>query len=433
MIDGLDLHAAIRATPAFGGLSDDQIERMLSAATIVLLAPNEALMVQGEPSNTAMLIVSGEAAVFADSEHGEIRLSTLRAPTLVGEIGAFAKLARTATVRALTPMTALSFGRKSLVEVASEIPSFLFDIIGRLGDRIRKVNGAIGLYTHALSALERQEFGPALLEELRNPIPDLADFGETFRRMAEQILLRRQRDDEMASAAIIQRALLPKPVEFAFEVGIDLHAAMTPAREIGGDFFDLVRLEDGRIALGVGDVCGKGVPAALFMGITKTLIRINLREHPDLPAAILKTNAFLTQNNASEQFATIFYVVVDPTTGVFNYCSCGHIPAYVRRANGAVDALSGGGLPVGLFETMKARVHSGTLGSGDILVLFTDGLTEAVNSLMQEFGETRLLEVLSEQHEDGANAWVSRLESRVREFAAGQAQSDDLTCVVLKL
>ena len=116
--------------------------------------------------------------------------------------------------------------------------------------------------------------------------------------MAEQIILRRQRDDEMASAAVIQRALLPRVRDFAAESGLDVWAAMTPARDVGGDFFDLVPLADGRVALGVGDVCGKGVPAALFMGITRTLIRINLRENPDLPGAILKANAYLVNNNA---------------------------------------------------------------------------------------------------------------------------------------
>ena len=144
---------------------------------------------------------------------------------------------------------------------------------------MRKFNGAISLYTQALGALEHHELDPALLEELRNPIPDLADFGQTFGRMAEQIILRRQRDDEMASAAVIQRALLPRVKEFAAEARLDVWASMTPSRDVGGDFFDLVPLADGRVALGVGDVCGKGVPAALFMGITRTLIRINLREN----------------------------------------------------------------------------------------------------------------------------------------------------------
>ena len=265
-------------------------------------------------------------------------------------MGALAHCTRTATARARTPVTALRIGRDALTEVARATPSLLIDVIGRMGDRMRKFNGAIGLYTHALAALERHEFDPALLDELRNPIPDLADFGQTFGRMAEQIILRRQRDDEMASAAVIQRALLPKVDEFAAETGLDVSATMTPARDVGGDFFDLVRLADGRVAIGVGDVCGKGVPAALFMGITRTLIRINLRETPDLPGAILKANAYLANNNAAELFATLLYAAFDPRSGEVEYCSCGHLPALIRRADGAVEALPAGGLPVGLFD-----------------------------------------------------------------------------------
>src|SRR4029077_11144082 len=108
------------------------------------------------------------------------------------------------------------------------------DVIGRMGERMRKFNGAISLYTHALGALERHELDPALLEELRNPIPDLTDFGQTFRRMAEQIIPRHQRDDEMASAAVIQRPLLPRVKQFAAQSGLDVWATMTPARDVGG-------------------------------------------------------------------------------------------------------------------------------------------------------------------------------------------------------
>ena len=93
---------------------------------------------------------------------------------------------------------------------------------------------------------------------------------------------------------------------------------MTPARDVGGDFFEVVALADGRVALGIGDVCGKGVPAALFMGITKTLIRINLRENPDLPGAIVKANAFLADNNAGQLFATALYVAYDPRSARSN-------------------------------------------------------------------------------------------------------------------
>ncbi len=140
--------------------------------------------------------------------------------------------------------------------------------------------------------------------------------------MAEQIVLRRQRDDEMAGAAVIQRALLPKVDSFVAETGLDVSAAMTPARDVGGDFFDLVRLADGRVAVGVGDVCGKGVPAALFMGITKTPIRINLQT-TDLPGAILKANAYLAHNNAAELFATLLYATFDPRSGEVEYAQLG--------------------------------------------------------------------------------------------------------------
>ena len=292
-------------------------------------------------------------------------------------------------------------------------------------------NGAIGLYTHALAALERHQFDPALLDELRNPIPDLADFGKTFGRMAEQIVLRRQRDDEMASAAVIQRALLPKVDEFVAETGLDVSAAMTPARDVGGDFFDLVSLADGRVAIGVGDVCGKGVPAALFMGITKTLIRINLRETPDLPGAILKANAYLANNNAAELFATLLYAAFDPRSGEVEYASCGHLPALLRRTNGAVEILQDGGLPVGMFDDPKISVSRAEMRRGDLFFLYTDGVTEASDMNEIEFGEKRLLDILSQEHDATAAQWVARVEYAVRDFAHGKPQFDDITCLAL--
>jgi len=299
MKDSPELRAAIQATSAFHDLSDADLGFLIEAAELETSETGAALMIQGEPSDCAMLILAGEVTVSADSARGAVSISTLRAPSLVGELGSLAKLPRSATARARTPVTALRFGRAALVEVARATPSLLIDVIGRMGERMRKFNGAISLYTEALVALERHELDPALLEELRNPIPDLAEFGQTFGRMAEQIILRRQRDDEMASAAVIQRALLPKVSDFAAESGLDVWAAMKPARDVGVDF------ADGRVALGVGDVCGKGVPAALFMGITRTLIRINLRETPDLPGAITKANAYLVHNNAGGFFATL--------------------------------------------------------------------------------------------------------------------------------
>jgi serine phosphatase RsbU (regulator of sigma subunit) len=433
MKDSPELRAAIRAASAFRELSDNNLAILIEAAELGTFDPDAVLMVQGETSDFAMLILEGEVTVSADSARGAIPISTLHAPSLVGELGALAQLPRSATARACTSVTALRFGREALVEVASATPSLLIDVIGRMGERMRKFNGAISLYTEALDALERHNLDPALLEELRNPIPDLADFGLTFGRMAEQIILRRQRDDEMASAAVIQRALLPRVRQFADESDLDVWAAMTPARDVGGDFFDLVPLADGRVALGVGDVCGKGVPAALFMGITKTLIRINLRENPDLPGAIVKANAFLADNNAGQLFATVLYAAYDPRSGALEYCNCGHLPGLIRRPGGAVETLPVGGLPVGLFEPMKVTVHMAQLRPGDLFFLYTDGVTEAEDPNALQFGDERLADLLAKKgHGAHANHWIARVEAAVREFARGRSQLDDITCLALR-
>ena len=428
MKDSPELRAAIRAASAFRELSVDNLALLFEAAELETFDPDAVLMVQGEPSDYAMLVLEGEVMVTADSARGAVPISTLKAPSLVGELGALAQLPRSATARACTRVTALRFGRAALVEVARATPSLLIDVIARMGERLRKFNGAVSLYTEALGALERHELDPALLEELRNPIPGLADFGQTFGRMAEQLILRRQRDDEMASAAVIQRALLPRVKQFAEESRLDVWASMTPARDVGGDFFELVPLADGRVALGVGDVCGKGVPAALFMGITKTLIRINLRENPDLPGAIVKANAFLGDNNAGQLFATVLYAAYDPRSGALEYCNCGHLPGLIRRPGGVVETLPVGGLPVGLFEPMKMTVHRAQLQPGDLFFLTTDGVTEAEDPDALQFGEDRLEGLLAKKgHGASASQWTARIEAAVREFARGRAQFDDIT------
>ena len=379
-----------------------------------------------------MLILEGAVTVSADSARGAIPISTLRAPSLVGELGALAQLPRSATARACTPVTALRFGRATLVEIAQATPSLLIDVIGRMGDRLRKFNGAISLYTHALGALERQNSTPRCSRNCAirsRPHRFWAD----LRADGEQLILRRQRDDEMASAAVIQRALLPRVKQFAEESNLDVWAAMTPARDVGGDFFDLVPLADGRVAIGVGDVCGKGVPAALFMGITRTLIRINLRESPDLPGAIVKANAFLADNNAGQLFATALYAAYDPRTGALEYCNCGHLPGYIRRPGGFVETLPVGGLPVGLFDPMKMMVSNIELRPGDLFLLYTDGVTEAEDPDTFQFGEERLESLLARKgHGANASQWIARIEAAVREFARGRSQFDDITCLALK-
>jgi sigma-B regulation protein RsbU (phosphoserine phosphatase) len=163
------------------------------------------------------------------------------------------------------------------------------------------------------------------------------------------------------------------------------------------------------------------------------LIRINLRENPNLSAAIVKANAFLADNNAGQLFATALYAAYDPRSGALEYCNCGHLPGYIRRAGGAVETLPVGGLPVGLFEPMKMTVAQAQLRPGDLFFLYTDGVTEAEDPEALQFGEDRLEALLTKKgHGANSSQWVERIETAVRTFARGQSQFDDITCLALR-
>ena len=167
------------------------------------------------------------------------------------------------------------------------------------------------------------------------------------------------------------------------------------------------------------------------MGITKTLIRINLRERPDLSAAILKANGYLTSNYPADHFATLVYAAFDPMSGEVEYVSCGHPPALLRRADGTVESLLAGGLPVGMFEGLKVKVRRAHLRPGDVLLLYTDGVTEAVDREAREFGDKRLIDLLSAEKCACATDWTGCVNAAVRAFADGQPQFDDVTCLAI--
>ena len=433
--------AAIKAQAGLSSISPDMLARLCAGAELQTFERDDVLIAQGGDNDYAMLVVSGEVQVAFDSAYGTVVVARMLAPCLIGEIAALASLARTASVRAMGDVTALRIDQALLRATAQETPALTLHVISQLGVRIRNVNSAISLYTHALAALEQRAFDPKILEDLRNPVPELAEFGQTLSRMAEQIILRRQREDEMASAALIQQALLPKPADIAQRADADVWAMMTPAREVGGDFYDFIELDDGRFTVGVGDVCGKGMPAALFMGISKTLLRIHIKAEPDLAVAISKANHALVNENATELFATLFYATFNPRTGALDYCSCGHNPPLLRRADGSVTQLTAGGMPVGVFGNLRVKLQHETLSPGDLLLLYTDGVTEAFGPGNEEFGEARLSAVLSVPNRKKtrrqkielktAQDWSQEIAQAVTTFAAGTPQSDDITCLTL--
>jgi serine phosphatase RsbU (regulator of sigma subunit)/CHASE2 domain-containing sensor protein len=253
------------------------------------------------------------------------------------------------------------------------------------------------------------------------------------RIMAAQLAQRRAREAEMASAAAIQRAMLPSigPNGFS-ESAVDIFAHMVPAREVGGDLYDVVNLDGNRLVITIGDVCGKGVPASLFMAITQTVLRLVVRSGEDLKAEINSANDLLVANNREEMFTTLFCGLLDVPAGTMTYCNCGHNPPLVlRRGESSFEALRNCGPPLGVMDGVNYVPRSIALKPGDTLVLYTDGVTEAEDAQAAQFGQQRLEQAMLEARGQQARGVVEHLIKRVAEFVKGAPQSDDITCVAV--
>lgn len=422
----------LRAHETLGELPDNALRILIESSELLHFAPKDVILRQGTASNSAFFIVSGEAEILVETSYGDIHIARGLPKALIGEIGAFTSMPRIATVRAQTAIDALRIERLQLLELGRTNPQLLLFVIGQLGERLSRLNRTIGFYTNALIALERNDFDTKLLDELLNPMPELIDFSHSFVRLAEQITSKRQRFEEMANAAAIQRSMLPRPykAESAF-AAIDLYGEVHPAREVGGDFFDYFTIDDRRLAVTVGDVSGKGVPASLFMVITQSLIRLMMREGCDLAMEITRVNNLLAANNEELMFATAFCGVIEVNTGEFIYSNCGHSPPLLLRHDGTIDRLPPTGPPLAARAHATLKTATRSLTAGDRLILFSDGLSEATNPNGDFFGDDRIERAVREYAQVAAQDMVRGIIRRVTEFENGAPRYDDIACVTV--
>ena len=239
---------------------------------------------------------------------------------------------------------------------------------------------------------------------------------------------------ELEIAAKMQIAILPRhwPEDTAFT----LWGTMLSAREVGGDFYDHFRVADNRLGMVVADVSGKGVPAALFCMVSKTLLRtIAMRGRAVASEAIKEVNEGLCEDNDSCMFVTAFYAVLDPVSGFVEYVNAGHPLPLVLHADGGASYLPGtSGLALGVMEGVHYHSASVSLKPGEVLLMFTDGVTEAMNTRSEEFGCERLLALFDKpgHAQLSEREAVEKMVTAVHAFADGAEQSDDLTCMALR-
>jgi serine phosphatase RsbU (regulator of sigma subunit) len=250
-------------------------------------------------------------------------------------------------------------------------------------------------------------------------------------RLHSETLEKQRIEEDLKLARDIQKNLLPRscPRGDRFEfAGYNL-----PSREVGGDYYDFIPVADGKIGVVIGDISGKGIPAAILMSNLQATFRISAAHAVSPSEAMRIVNNQIVQTTSVEKFATVFYGVFDPSRYAFQYTNAGHNCPVYRHAEGGVTFLREGGLVVGVMEDVKYRSKQVTLIPGDVLVFYTDGVTEARNSDDEEFGEPRLLHAMERPGNGSAQSILDSVLDAVHDFSASDFLHDDLTLVVLKV
>ncbi|HET7758149.1 MAG TPA: SpoIIE family protein phosphatase [Steroidobacteraceae bacterium] len=235
---------------------------------------------------------------------------------------------------------------------------------------------------------------------------------------------------ELEVARALQLAILPSA--FPVRAGCDGAARMIPATTMGGDFYDFIELPAGQVGLVTADVSGHGVPAAFFMAVARTYLRDLALQHETPGGCLAHANEALCTQNPLALFVTVFYCMLDPATGLLRYANGGHNPPYVRRNDGAVEALNGAAGPaLGVLPGVGFPDHRLQLRPGDRLVLYTDGVTEAFNPANEAYGAERLIAEVRAAGDGAAAVLVERICRSITTFSAGAPQADDITLTVL--
>ena len=290
----------------------------------------------------------------------------------------------------------------------------------------------------------RQAMNNGAFDFATKPI-DLDDLSLTIEKAIQQIKYIREMQAEhtqlesikgdLAIAREIQLAILPRifPPFPENEDQLDIAAQMTAAKDVGGDFYDFFRIDDDRIGFLIADVSGKGIPAAIFMAVSRTLIRATGIRGGSPAECMRYANELLTKESVDCMFVTVFYGIYNIQTGEIAYCNAGHNPPYFLKHDGSVETLPLSKDPmVGAVEGITYHEEKVQLEKGDALYMFTDGVTEALNASLEEFGEQRLEQTLQQADGKSGQEVIDAVTGEVKAFVEEAEQSDDITMLVLK-
>jgi sigma-B regulation protein RsbU (phosphoserine phosphatase) len=289
-------------------------------------------------------------------------------------------------------------------------------------------NDVIGLI-YVDSRLFVREFNPDDLN-LLTVLANVAAIRIHHERFLQLRQLEQRRTRDLQQAAEIQRNILPTVTPVI--AGLELAGYNAPCRTVGGDYFDFIEYPDGRWVVVVADVAGKGMSAALLMSSLQARVQFLTEQPMDLATLMSRLDHSIAVNCPNNRFITMFLCVIDPTTGHTIYCNAGHNPALLVRSTGEVETLSAMGTVLGILPERGYSEQTATLQPGDLLAVYSDGVTEAANAAEEEYGEERLAQLLGKMREDSAENIVRAVNNALDEWTGAAPPEDDITLVIAR-
>lgn len=319
-------------------------------------------------------------------------------------------------------------GALLLVVIISYIAQSITRPIRSLAQASKQIAG--GDFNHEVRLLRRKDEVGDLNHSFIRMQHKLKSYIEDLKKTTAEM---QKIESELQIAHDIQMSIIPKLFPpFPERTDLDLFGTLIPVKEVGGDLYDFFFIDETRLVLAIGDVSGKGVPASLFMAVTRTLLRARFTRNAKASDIVRIVNDDLCKENTQKMFVTFFLAILNVATGELEYCNAGHNPPYIIGANGIRELEAFHGYPLGIQADKPYKSARERMRKGETIVLFTDGITEAENKQFEFFEEEKLLKVLAEHAEDTAQQLTKAILDGVNAFTMMHQQSDDITLLVMK-
>jgi phosphoserine phosphatase RsbU/P len=408
------LPAELDQIPLFASLPAEELRRLERVLRVTTCPPGKVLVREGTSDDKFYILLEGQVEVVkALDSPEERRLGQRESGNLLGEMSLFSQAGcHTASVRAITRLRLLQVPHTELDTLLHRQPQLAYAIIRILSQRL-------------------EESENSTIRDLKEKNQRLMQAYEDLKAAHEQIVEKERMEKELEISGQIQQSLLPKALPGL--PGYQLGALMIPAQAVGGDFYTCFKLGRDRLGLVVGDVSDKGVPAALFMALTYSTIRLEAARSSSPVQVLRNVNRHLLQMNSAGMFVTLVYGILDINSGDFHFARAAHPSPYLLDGQGRiVDVPVSSGQPLGLFTALPIDEQTILLPPGGTLLLYSDGVSETKDARGIDFAPDALYQSIQSHLRRPAQAICEQLWRDVQEHGRGLPQQDDFTAVVVK-